>query len=377
MAGGVWEVSTRSWAVAAAAVIGCVLFWEFLVEAQWLVPSNRPEESADSAGAQAVVAAAIVDPAWPQSKNSAVPTVTTVTTVPTALKPQPPAPMPEQWPHPGAPIAAAPRGDAADLALPPDRALGPLALDCCTCTAEPLAEATAPPAQMTGCEVCGRWVARPGTPSASHISTSGVISSSATALRSTVGDGKWLWLEGASFYSKQAPCLQRWEQGDSALRCLTKGGRRIMFEGDSFVRNAFMGLLLLLRGSATDGIGSLRFAYPASKWLAGKFKADGVNAGKAGEYTDELLNGFNGANSVSADPTPLTSQDDNAGSAAEGKGGWVRYYNNAYSMARMGVLKGQVAKLQPDVLVVGLPGIHDHIARTSADGAAVRADQLP
>ena len=41
-------------------------------------------------------------------------------------------------------------------------------------------------------------------------------------------------------------------------------GKRIMFEGDSFVRNAFMGVLQLLRGREGDG----SFTYPKSGWLA-------------------------------------------------------------------------------------------------------------
>ena len=211
--------------------------------------------------------------------------------------------------------------------------------------------------------MCGNWVASPGTSSASHINSSGVVQDSATILQTK---NSWMWLEGASFGGPQVPCLDGWEVGGAALRCLTERQQRIMFEGDSLVRNTFMGLLLLLRGT-----GQLRdggFAYPQSKSLKGAFKADGVVPGAGGEFADQLFNGFN-TEAYKVESTPLEG--------GTSGGGWVRYYNNVYSMQRLSVLRQQVSLLKPNVLILGVPSVHDNIAGRNATIAAVRLPPYP
>ena len=150
--------------------------------------------------------------------------------------------------------------------LDPNRVLGPLSLPCCTCGIAPVAAAGAVASVMTNCEICGHW-----TGPAEHIDEkTHKIKDSASKLEivspTDAGGGGWVWIDGASFVAKDAPCLSSWN-AVTALSCLQEGpmaGKRIMFEGDSFVRNAFMGVLQLLRGREGDG----SFTYPKSGWLA-------------------------------------------------------------------------------------------------------------
>ena len=245
-----------------------------------------------------------------------------------------------------------PPPDAAQLSaardsLPRDRVFGPLNLPCCTCAAGTLAAAAAPPAQLTGCELCGRWRGRGAA--ASHVGSDGKIGASVTALQTLAApdvSSGWLWVD-AYFDSLHAPCIGGWDDA-TALRCVS--GRKIMFEGDSFVRNVFMGLLKVLEGKLGDGL----FAYPKSGWLAGLYQNDGQGLGKGSEFTERLFNGKGGQGKVDAISNLAGAPTDAS---------WVRYYNNVYNMDRLNVLQQQVEKLRPDVLVVGLPGIHDHIAR--------------
>ena len=211
--------------------------------------------------------------------------------------------------------------------------------------------------------MCGNWVASPGTSSASHINSSGVVQDSATSLQTK---NSWMWLEGASFGGPQVPCLEGWEVGEAALRCLTERHQRIMFEGDSLVRNTFMGLLLLLRG--TDKLRDGGFAYPKSASLKDAYKTDGVVSGLGGKFADQLFNAFD-TEAYKVESTPLEGNT--------GGGGWVRYYNNVYSMERLSVLQQQVSLLKPNVLILGVPSVHDHIARRNATMIAVRLPPSP
>ena len=276
---------------------------------------------------------------------------------PTAAMPVPAA---ERSPKPSPQLSPVDSSTPGPVSLSQSRPLAPLRLPCCTCSAEALGPPGGPRARMTDCELCGQWVASPGTSSTSHIS-SGVVLDSATALQTK---NSWLWLDGASFDSPEAPCVSRWD-ADAALRCVSDRRQRIMFEGDSLVRNTFLGLLLLLRG--TDKLKSSGYAYPQSKVLGDAYRSDGVVGGKGGEYADRLFNGFKSDNTYTVESTPLSNSGD----------AWVRYYNNVYSLARLDVLKKQVELLKPHVLILGVPSIHDYIGGADPRSVAVSFITVP
>jgi hypothetical protein len=195
----------------------------------------------------------------------------------------------------------------------------------------------------------GRWVAR-GDGAAAHIDSSqGVVAASATALQSLAAGAAtgWLWLD-AAFESPKAACLDGWES-PAALGCLT--GRRVLFAGDSFVRNMFFGLMKLLEGRLNDP----DFAYPKSAWMASAMERDSGGLGRGSEFTSKLFNGKLGrAGVVAATPPGLQA-------ATQAGGGWVRYYSHAKTMEQLAVLQRQVETQQPDVVFAGIPSIHDHI----------------
>eukprot|EP01052_Picozoa_sp_SAG31_P004368 SAG31_NODE_180_length_21118_cov_62.152671_9_plen_705_part_00 len=353
---------------------------------------------------------------------------------------------------------------------------------CCKCAAVSAANVWARRGRMTGCEVCGmcasiiilhkhayrchlilpltdtgRWVATGGS-ATDFVDSQGVVAKSATALQSLAIDNAqtgWLWLD-AAFQSADAACLGGWN-ASTALSCL--GRRRILFGGDSFVRNLFFALLKLLDGSLND----TNYAYPKSAWLeghmdrnhgasaskdstckgtasAGRFagqacsaayatvlreeskgkadrwcawadgcagqascegtatmgrfagkpcsagyatvlreetqlKADAWCAAIAGcrqthhrgsEYTPKLFNGKLGKNAGRAAATPRDLLQ-----ATKAGGGWLRYYGGCGSTGGCGcgcaaatyltLLQRQVEMEKPDVVLLGIPGIHDYI----------------